>query len=328
MSKDTVSAEQFYNEHSEWQLSNRQVGDSREEMLAKYIHFADALSQHNTEALEARIKEVLPEGYRHSDNLVDTIKTLANNFAARGRRCEEFLDRTHQAEQRIEDLQAELSALRGKETEPATSACPCLLVGKDGSHEHNEIVATFRHYGGATFQSCANHLEGYGDGIDGWKRIPVSQTAAPRKHTTWTEVKAEMDAPPVALPTEEEERKELQARITELEAVIERDRTDVCDGVNVLKKVVQQREWLGEGRGPYEWDDDRWHAEFKATAAEIRGALSGLEKIAADLSNSPKTHEAVLLARARRPLSMTTEKTSISAAEGPIPSGQSSETGV
>ena len=86
--------------------------------------------------------------------------------------------------------------------------------------------------------------------------------------------------------------------VQELERIIERDRTAICDGVNGLKKVIDGREWLGEGRGPYEWDDDHWHDEFKATALEIRQALEPLKKIARDLSNCPKTWEQIQKARA------------------------------
>lgn len=78
---------------------------------------------------------------------------------------------------------------------------------------------------------------------------------------------------------------------------IEHDRTEICDAVSGLRKVLQEREWLGEGRGPYEWDDDRWHNEFTATAADIREAMEPLVKIAADLTNSPKSHEEVIEAR-------------------------------
>ena len=83
-----------------------------------------------------------------------------------------------------------------------------------------------------------------------------------------------------------------------LEAVIERERTAIAEGVTGLKKAVREREWLGEGRGPYEWDDDRWHDEFNAAAREILAALEPLERIAADMSNSPKTQELVDKARA------------------------------
>jgi hypothetical protein len=78
----------------------------------------------------------------------------------------------------------------------------------------------------------------------------------------------------------------LRERQKTLEAVIERDRSRVAEGVTALRKIVIRREWLGEGRGPYEWDDDRWHDEFKTTASEIRGAIEDLEKLAGDLSNS------------------------------------------
>ena len=78
-----------------------------------------------------------------------------------------------------------------------------------------------------------------------------------------------------------------------LELVIERDRTRVCDGVNALLKILREREWLGESRGPYEWDDDRWHEEFRATSAEIKAAVTDMQRIAADLSNSPKSWDKV-----------------------------------
>lgn len=91
-----------------------------------------------------------------------------------------------------------------------------------------------------------------------------------------------------------------ESREAKLKLVIERDRSLVCDGVNVLKSILRSREWLGEGRGCYEWDDDRWHDEFKATATEIRTAIEGMEKIAADLSNSPTNWDDVQKARAER----------------------------
>lgn len=82
-----------------------------------------------------------------------------------------------------------------------------------------------------------------------------------------------------------------------LQAVIERERTAIAAGVTGLKKAIREREWLGEGRGPFEWDDDRWHDEFNFAAKEILAALEPLERIAVDMSNSPKTQELVDAAR-------------------------------
>jgi hypothetical protein len=65
--------------------------------------------------------------------------------------------------------------------------CPCILKGEDGTFEHNEIVAVFRK-NGSTFVSCANHLKGYGGGIDGWVQEPfeaesgVEAPPTPRSH--------------------------------------------------------------------------------------------------------------------------------------------------
>lgn len=85
--------------------------------------------------------------------------------------------------------------------------------------------------------------------------------------------------------------------VSALESVLEKDRTTVCDAVNGLIKVLRQREWLGESRGPYEWDDDRWHLEFNETAAEIREAIKPFQDIARDLANCPRTSESVMRAR-------------------------------
>lgn len=87
------------------------------------------------------------------------------------------------------------------------------------------------------------------------------------------------------------------SRIEELEAIIERERTMLADGVTAIKKAIAARSWLTEGRGSYEWDDDRWHDEFRQAGDEILTALEPLAQRAADLSNSPKTQEKVDAAR-------------------------------
>jgi hypothetical protein len=52
------------------------------------------------------------------------------------------------------------------------SECPCILKGVDGTHDHTEIVARFKHRrGDATFKACANHLAGYGGGNEDWELV-------------------------------------------------------------------------------------------------------------------------------------------------------------
>lgn len=94
---------------------------------------------------------------------------------------------------------------------------------------------------------------------------------------------------------------ELAARnrtIEELRAVIEADRTKVAGHITALDKVLHARFWLTEGRGSYEWDDDRYKEEFRAAVLEVLEVLKPLRQFGADLTNCPQTTDAVLAARA------------------------------
>jgi len=90
---------------------------------------------------------------------------------------------------------------------------------------------------------------------------------------------------------------EKDARIAELEAVIESDRSKLADAVTQIHKVLDGKFWLTEGRGSYTWDDDRYRQEFHDAAVDLLAAIKSIEKLAADLSNSPKTSDAVHAAR-------------------------------
>ena len=103
----------------------------------------------------------------------------------------------------------------------------------------------------------------------------------------------------------------LQARIAELEQALaksqelvtaigeqlEADRTEVAMCMTTANRAIDQRHWLTEGRGSYEWDDDNWHKEFYAAAVEIKEALSPLTKIAANWKGCPQTSEQIAQAR-------------------------------
>jgi len=89
------------------------------------------------------------------------------------------------------------------------------------------------------------------------------------------------------------------AQLTEKQCqmILERERTKVAEAYTAIKHIIDQRDWLTEGRGPYEWDDDKWHKEFAYAADEIKKALEPLQKIASDLSNCPQKWEEVVEAR-------------------------------
>ena len=82
--------------------------------------------------------------------------------------------------------------------------------------------------------------------------------------------------------------------------LIERDRSKLAAGLSALDEVIRRREWLAEGRGPFEWDDDRYRDEFTATAAEIRAAVADLRSIARDWTGCPTDSALIAASRASR----------------------------
>lgn len=82
---------------------------------------------------------------------------------------------------------------------------------------------------------------------------------------------------------------------------LEHDRTKVAECLTAIKQELRGYDWLIEGRGSYEWDDDRWHGEFKHASEAIWKAIEPMVKIAADWSNCPSKSEDIKLARGADP---------------------------
>ena len=83
----------------------------------------------------------------------------------------------------------------------------------------------------------------------------------------------------------------------EISQQLEADRTAVAECLTKANQAIDGRYWLTEGRGCYEWNDDRWHDEFRYAAVEIKSALEPLTKIAADWSKCPQSEKDVAAAR-------------------------------
>ena len=79
-----------------------------------------------------------------------------------------------------------------------------------------------------------------------------------------------------------------ETREPDLSALIELERTVVARGIHGVEVALHGFQWLTEGRGSHEWDDDRWYAEFSNACEKIREALEPLRRIAADLADCPK----------------------------------------
>ncbi len=76
-----------------------------------------------------------------------------------------------------------------------------------------------------------------------------------------------------------------------LQDVIERDRTKAAEIIGEIRGAVEPYRWLGEGRGSYAWDDDRYQMEFSNCMAALYAALDPLRCLASDWSDCPKNFQ-------------------------------------
>jgi len=77
----------------------------------------------------------------------------------------------------------------------------------------------------------------------------------------------------------------------------EHDRAVVSEVRGTFLAALARRSWLLEGRGSYEWDDDRWKAEFGEAVKELGEAIQPLEKIGIDWSLCPVGPDEIAEAR-------------------------------
>jgi DNA repair exonuclease SbcCD ATPase subunit len=131
-----------------------------------------------------------------------------------------------------------------------------------------------------------------GDGECNWKLCPQVREGEPKK----TGRRCPLD--------EEAIFKGLQQQLSEAQqerdaarAGLERDRTKLADALKPIREATASRFWLTEGRGCYEWDDDRYREEFGHAIAEINDAIKGLESVATDWRDCPQTSAEVAKAR-------------------------------
>jgi hypothetical protein len=85
-----------------------------------------------------------------------------------------------------------------------------------------------------------------------------------------------------------EQVRKLDLQNDELCKALDRDKTGLAAALAAIREEVKGRRWICEGRGPYQYDDDRYRKETGF-------ALDAIEKLAADaLAASGKlAHEAL-----------------------------------
>lgn len=94
------------------------------------------------------------------------------------------------------------------------------------------------------------------------------------------------------------ERNKLLERVKEAEAANELDRTRVARALTSLNATIKSRMWALEGRGPYEWDDDDYRAEFSIWVEEVEEAAKLFAVIARDWHGCPMDQTEIRHARA------------------------------
>jgi len=86
---------------------------------------------------------------------------------------------------------------------------------------------------------------------------------------------------------------DLAAEVGRLKAANEMDRRSLWATVRAIDEEITGRMWLLEGRGSYEWDDDKYRQEFGWAVHALQEKLEPLRKIAHDLTNCPENEKGV-----------------------------------
>lgn len=107
-----------------------------------------------------------------------------------------------------------------------------------------------------------------------------------------------------------------------LRHVLDRDRYIVAAVVGSIRKAIAGYQWLlGEGRGSYEWDDDRFRDEFRHAVDAIEEAAKPLAHVGWDKTDCTRIEERVEAARlaAREVLNRPLPKRDMIAADLGLP---------
>ena len=77
----------------------------------------------------------------------------------------------------------------------------------------------------------------------------------------------------------------------------EQSRSAIAPVVSELKMIITRRDWMAEGRGPYEWDDPAYQKEFGIAMQEWQDAIKPLQSVAANWSYCPTDPDEITTAR-------------------------------
>uniref|UniRef100_A0A6M3KTE1 Uncharacterized protein n=1 Tax=viral metagenome TaxID=1070528 RepID=A0A6M3KTE1_9ZZZZ len=79
-------------------------------------------------------------------------------------------------------------------------------------------------------------------------------------------------------PTEVEAKlSELRGEVLVCRKALEDDASDLWKVTNAIKKEIESREWIMEGRGSYAWDDDRYRDETRLAFEVVLELIKGVQ---------------------------------------------------
>lgn len=90
---------------------------------------------------------------------------------------------------------------------------------------------------------------------------------------------------------------EKMKRIDHLTHVVDRDRYVVAAGITAVESAVRARQWVLQGRGPYEWDDDDYRKEFGIWMEEVYRVMDVLRKVSFDKTDCTTDETKIIAAR-------------------------------
>lgn len=88
-----------------------------------------------------------------------------------------------------------------------------------------------------------------------------------------------------------------QQQISACSVAMEHDRTALANALGGIRKAIELRAWLLDGRGCFEWDDENYQKEFSYALDDIVKAHKPLQKIAQDWTHCPQSATALDAAR-------------------------------
>jgi uncharacterized small protein (DUF1192 family) len=90
--------------------------------------------------------------------------------------------------------------------------------------------------------------------------------------------------------TMQAEIERLQAEIERLRTALDRDKTGLAGALAEILTLCRGYDWATVGRGPYEWDDDRYRAEFGQALRSIGGVARKALTASGTLANEALAH--------------------------------------